>query len=285
MPNLPLVEIRKSLVGTWKLVSYTSKPARKDGPIEYPLGKDARGYIIYTADGYMSAQIMRPGSKPYSTMDDPFAIADDEAADAARHYLAYTGPFEVIEHEGKVAVKHHTNLALVPNWAGNHQLRFCELEGNELVLMPTQPWRLNTSFEAGDAKDKSSIDPRFFPHPLDIEIMARNLLDVERMHSVKPLSECIKPEGRRNRREAFLTDLGSAKKYLRNTATMTFHSCGPAAMLPHDQDGVVGESLRVHGTSNLRIVNASIFPVIPRSNLMATMYAVAERVTKLDAEE
>ncbi|KAI7974814.1 hypothetical protein EIK77_004906 [Talaromyces pinophilus] len=145
MPNLPLVEIRKSLVGTWKLVSYTSKPARKDGPIEYPLGKDARGYIIYTADGYMSAQIMRPGSKPYSTVDDPFAIADDEAADAARHYLAYTGPFEVIEHEGKVAVKHHTNLALVPNWAGNHQLRFCELEGNDLVLMPTQPWRLNVS--------------------------------------------------------------------------------------------------------------------------------------------
>lgn len=87
MPNLPLVEIRNGLVGTWKLVSYASKPAGKDGPIEYPLSKDARGYIIYTADGYMSAQIMRPGSNPYSTVD-PFAIADDEAADAARHYLA-----------------------------------------------------------------------------------------------------------------------------------------------------------------------------------------------------
>lgn len=144
MSNPALVEIRKALVGTWKLVSYISKPAGGDGPIEYPLGKDARGYIIYTADGYMSAQIMRPGSKPYSTAD-PFAIADDEAADAARHYLAYTGPFEVTEHEGRIALKHHANLALVPNWAGDHQLRFCELKGSELVLMPTQPWKMNVS--------------------------------------------------------------------------------------------------------------------------------------------
>ncbi|RAO65505.1 uncharacterized protein BHQ10_001517 [Talaromyces amestolkiae] len=145
MPNLALARIRKDLIGTWKLVSYTSKPAGKDGPIEYPLGKDAKGYIIYTADGYMSAQIMRPGSKFYSSLD-PFATADDEAADAARHYLAYNGPFEVIEHEGKVAVKHHADLALVPNWVGSQQLRFCELEGDELVLMPTQPWILNDQF-------------------------------------------------------------------------------------------------------------------------------------------
>lgn len=144
MTNIALTKTRIGLIGTWKLVSYTSKPVGKDGPIEYPLGKDAMGYLIYTADGYMSAQIMRPGSRPYST-EDPFAIADDEAADAARHYLAYAGPFEVIEHEGKVAVKHHAKLALVPNWADGHQLRFCELEGDELVLMPTQPWKLNVS--------------------------------------------------------------------------------------------------------------------------------------------
>lgn len=115
--------------------------------------------------------------------------------------------------------------------------------------------------------------------------MARNLLDVERMRSVKPLSECIKPEGRRNHREAFLTDLDSAKKYLRNTATTTFYSSGPAAILPRDQDGVVDERLRVYGTSNLRIVDASIFPLIPRSNLMATTYAVAERAANIIKSE
>ena len=56
-------------------------------------------------------------------------------------------------------------------------------------------FRANTHISSSDPKDKSIIDPRFFSHPLDIEIMAHNLLDVERMHSVKPLSECIKPEG------------------------------------------------------------------------------------------
>jgi choline dehydrogenase-like flavoprotein len=115
--------------------------------------------------------------------------------------------------------------------------------------------------------------------------MAHNLLDLERMHSIKPLSEYIKPQGRRNHPEAFLTDLDSAKKYLRNTATTTFHSCGTAAMLPRDYGGVVDEKLRVYGTANLRIVDASIFPVIARSNLMATTYAIAERAADIIKSE
>lgn len=141
--------------------------------------------------------------------------------------------------------------------------------------------RGHTHISSSDPKDEPIIDPKFFSHPLGIEIMARNLLDVERMHSVKPLSEYIKPQGPRNHPEAFLTDLDSAKKYLRNTATTTFHPCGTAAMLPRDQGGVVDEKLRMYGTSNLRIVDASIFPVIPRSNLMATTYTDAEHAADI----
>ncbi|EER42396.1 glucose-methanol-choline oxidoreductase [Histoplasma capsulatum H143] len=57
-------------------------------------------------------------------------------------------------------------------------------------------------------------------------------------------------------------------------------------MLPEDQGGVVNENLVVHGTLNLRVCDASIFPVIPPANLMATVYAVAERaadIIKTDA--
>ncbi|KAF3402984.1 Oxygen-dependent choline dehydrogenase [Talaromyces pinophilus] len=142
-----------------------------------------------------------------------------------------------------------------------------------------------THISSSDAKDEPTIDPKFFSHPLDIEIMARNLLDVERMHSVKPLDEYIKPQGRRNHPDAFLTDIESAKKYLRDTASTAFHSCGTAAMLPRDEGGVVDEKLRVYGTSNLRIVDASIFPVIPGSNLMTTTYAVAERAADIIKSE
>lgn len=40
--------------------------------------------------------------------------------------------------------------------------------------------------------------------------------------------------------------------------------------------GVVDGELRVYGTSNLRICDASIFPIIPRGNILTTVYAVAD---------
>ena len=45
-------------VGTWKLISW--EVTQPDGTIHYLYGKDVVGYLIYSADGYMSAEIMDP---------------------------------------------------------------------------------------------------------------------------------------------------------------------------------------------------------------------------------
>ncbi|EFQ35888.1 uncharacterized protein GLRG_11079 [Colletotrichum graminicola M1.001] len=44
--------------------------------------------------------------------------------------------------------------------------------------------------------------------------------------------------------------------------------------------GVVDADLRVKGTSNLRVCDASIFPIIPRGNILTTVYAVAGKASK-----
>jgi choline dehydrogenase-like flavoprotein len=137
--------------------------------------------------------------------------------------------------------------------------------------------RGNAHISSPDPGAKQVIDPRYFSHPLDLEIMARNLLDVERLHRVTPLSNFIKPNGRRNHPDAFLSDLESAKKYLRDTAKTAYHFCGTAAMLPREKGGVVDERLKVYGTTNLRVCDASVFPLIPAANIMSSVYAVAER--------
>jgi choline dehydrogenase-like flavoprotein len=48
-------------------------------------------------------------------------------------------------------------------------------------------------------------------------------------------------------------------------------------MLPRAEGGVVDSDLRVYGTKNLRVVDASIFPLHVQGNIMSLVYAVAER--------
>lgn len=42
-------------VSIWKLISW--EVTQPDGTIHYLYGKDVLGYLIYTADGYMSAPV------------------------------------------------------------------------------------------------------------------------------------------------------------------------------------------------------------------------------------
>lgn len=48
-------------------------------------------------------------------------------------------------------------------------------------------------------------------------------------------------------------------------------------MAPKDMGGVVDPQLKVYGTKNLRIVDASIIPLQLGTHTMATVYAIAEK--------
>lgn len=56
------------------------------------------------------------------------------------------------------------------------------------------------------------------------------------------------------------------------------HHSGTCAMLPLDLGGVVGPDLLVYGTQNLRVVDASIMPILPACHLQSVMYAIGEKV-------
>lgn len=51
--------------------------------------------------------------------------------------------------------------------------------------------------------------------------------------------------------------------------------------MPKDIGGVVDTSLKVYGTSNVRVVDASIIPFQVCGHLQSTIYAVAERAADI----
>jgi choline dehydrogenase len=55
------------------------------------------------------------------------------------------------------------------------------------------------------------------------------------------------------------------------------HACGTCAIGPLDAGGVLSSDFRVHGTHNLRVVDASVFPRIPGFFIVSAVYMIGEK--------
>jgi hypothetical protein len=113
----------KDLLGTWRLESWSL--VYDDGrPPEFPLGPDAQGLIMYTADGHMAATLMkagRPGAAPASEADKAAAYTQS---------FAYSGRYEVSDR----TVFHPIEIATNPALVGFKSTRHIHLEGEQLIL-------------------------------------------------------------------------------------------------------------------------------------------------------
>ena len=100
--------LKDRLVGAWQLAEFSV--TAQDGTVTSPMGEGVQGLIIYTPDGYMSAQLMEPGRPAYTSGE--FTQTTDEEAAAAAGYVAYSGPFDVDEETA--TLRHHMWLSLFP---------------------------------------------------------------------------------------------------------------------------------------------------------------------------
>jgi len=69
-------------------------------------------------------------------------------------------------------------------------------------------------------------------------------------------------------------------EWMLRTASDAQHICGTARM-GLDDDSVVDPACRVRGVDRLRVVDASVFPRVPRANTHLAVLAVAERAADL----
>jgi hypothetical protein len=121
------IKDQRELVGAWRLVSWDNRAA--DGHLSHPMGADAVGYLIYTADGRFSVTISR-ADRPRFTGGDLLGGTVAEKARAADGFVAYAGRYTCRGNQ----VVHHVELSLFPNWVGTDQHRFADLSEDTLIL-------------------------------------------------------------------------------------------------------------------------------------------------------
>jgi Lipocalin-like domain len=126
--------IASQLVGVWRLVSYTVE--REGHEDSFPFGTEPEGFLIYTPDGFVSAQLMRPGRSLFQS-GDWNGGTPAEYQQAGSGYIAYCGVYEV--NEEKATVTHIPSVALVPNLISKRQLRSITLSGDRLSLYAVIP--------------------------------------------------------------------------------------------------------------------------------------------------
>lgn len=122
-------------IGTWRLVSWQNTDAK--GAITYPCGTRPIGYLLYTGDGYMAAQVMNPDLHHQNALfPRKQELLETHPGKGQRNvhvtYLSYCGTYSY-SIEGAM-LTHCVKVSSITEWIGKDQLRHFEFNGANLFL-------------------------------------------------------------------------------------------------------------------------------------------------------
>jgi choline dehydrogenase len=130
-------------------------------------------------------------------------------------------------------------------------------------------------------EDKPVIDHRLYGDPADVAALTSGLRQVERIFDAPALARYV--VGRNLPPEPPRDDAEWAH-YLRTYSGIGFHAVATCRM-GSDARSVVDPTLRVRGLRGLRVIDASIMPVMPSANTNAPTIMVAEKGAALVLNE
>jgi choline dehydrogenase-like flavoprotein len=130
---------------------------------------------------------------------------------------------------------------------------------------------------AADPDAPLDIDPNYFATAYDRTTAVGVFRGMRRLFVTAPLARRLEREtvpGPTIQSEQEILDAGL------DLGTCGYHAIGTCAMGPHDDD-VVDPRLRVRGLTNLRVVDASVLPIMISGNLNGPVSALAWRAADL----
>ncbi|MCB1739708.1 MAG: GMC family oxidoreductase N-terminal domain-containing protein [Gammaproteobacteria bacterium] len=145
-----------------------------------------------------------------------------------------------------------------------------------------QPRPESTGFvriSSPDPADPPIIQPNYLTAEIDQQITLIGLRLARRILNAPPMAAYLDHETLPG---ASATSDDELLDFARRNGNTGYHLVGTCRMGPaHDQRSVVDDELRVHGIERLRVVDASIMPMLPSANTYASTLAIAEKAADL----
>ncbi|KAG7044316.1 GMC oxidoreductase [Colletotrichum scovillei] len=125
------------------------------------------------------------------------------------------------------------------------------------------------------------IDPKYLSNEYDLQAAIQAIKKCRQVALTEPLRSTWVSEY-----EPGLNTTTDAqwRDFALKTTLSIYHPVGTCAMLPKEDGGVVDPSLKVYGTENLRVVDASIIPVLISAHIQTAVYGIAERAADIIIE-
>ena len=150
--------------------------------------------------------------------------------------------------------------------------------GYTVAVGPMLPHsRGSVRLAAADPGTRPLIDPNYYADPRDLETTAAGLRVAREIGRAPALDQW---RGEEVLPGPDANDEGSLRAHLRMNLRSYYHP-GGTCRIGTDEWSVVDTELRVHGTSGLRVADASVMPSPPSANTNATVYAIAERAAAI----
>ncbi|ODO09253.1 hypothetical protein I350_02853 [Cryptococcus amylolentus CBS 6273] len=133
--------------------------------------------------------------------------------------------------------------------------------------------------------DYPDIDPRYFAAEVDMDIQIAGVRMARKIFQTAPLKSIVTEENAPGYDSVPEDGNGGSdedwKNWIEDGFASVHHPIATCSMMSQDLGGVVGSDLKVYGTENLRIVDASVLPIQFSAHLSATLYGLAENAADM----
>lgn len=126
--------------------------------------------------------------------------------------------------------------------------------------------------------DAPIADPGFLRNPVDLALLRQGVHFARKLAKTPGIAELNLSELVPG---AQVTSDADIDAWIRKSVATLYHPAGSCKLGPRELGGVVDDQLKVYGVQGLRIVDASIIPMLPASHLMTTVYAMAGKAADI----